>query len=262
MTFDLWQYGLMVLAACACSFINAVAGGGLLVLYPALTAIGVPPVASVANLKIGLFPGSVMAIIAQRKLLEHQTVSIPVVILTSFFGAVFGSWVLVHCGDESFKWIVPWLIILASLLMAFNKQLRNWIATHNEKALTEDKRAFAVGNFLFGFYAGYFGAGHGFLFFGLLSFFYTQGLKALNALRQIVVTSSHVASALFFIFATVLIDWKIVGVIFLGSMIGGFMGGKFSAVVDQQKLKKFITVFGLSFGIYLLLKNLGVIPQL
>ncbi len=262
-TVSWWQYGLISLTACACSWVNALAGGGILLLYPLLTSLGIPPLATNVCIKLGLFPGSIGAMSAELNLLKGQMKNIWLTIPPAFAGALLGAWIVTSMGEKSFVRIVPFCIIFASLLMAFSGKIKAWLAKNSGiyRDPSGPTLALTSGTFASGIYSGYFGAGNGLIYFGLLSIAYDEDIKRLNALRQVTITSSHAASAVFFAFSA-FIDWKIVFFIFIGSMIGGYLGGKTSEAIDPGKLRTIIVAFGLCFGTYLLLKNMGLVPRL
>ena len=155
-----FDYVLVVLAALAAGAINAIAGGGTLITFPMLVAVGIPPVAANVTNTVALCPGYFGGTLAQWNDLRGQKKRLWLVVPASIIGGVLGGFLLLQTGEKLFKELVPYLILLASGLLAIQDPVRasltRRMGEHHEAKL-EKLTWLPVG--LASIYGGYFGAG-------------------------------------------------------------------------------------------------------
>ena len=122
-----FDFILITLAALAAGIVNALAGGGTLITFPMLTAVGIPAVAANVTNTVALSPGFFGGTYAQRNDLAGQKGRLWLVLPVSILGGVFGGFLLLRSGEKLFRDLVPYLILLASLLLAAQDSIRAWL---------------------------------------------------------------------------------------------------------------------------------------
>jgi uncharacterized membrane protein YfcA len=243
------------LAAFAAGAVNALAGGGTLITFPTLVAIGIPEVAANITNTVSLCPGFLGGTLAQREDLRGQRRRILLLIPAGIAGGIFGGILLIFVSAETFRIIVPFLILFAALLLAVQDRVREWIVNNTAGAKTGDdetKRAvLPLG--LAAVYGGYFGAGLSVIILSVLGLFVSDTITRLNALKQCLAFSSNLAAAVFFLFSG-LVVWPVAIVMAAASLAGGAAGGRFAGRINPDTLRRTVVVIGIAVGIIFLLR--------
>ncbi len=235
------EYALVGAAAFAAGLINAIAGGGSLVTFPALLAVGLSPtIASLTN-TVALCPGYLGATIAQRKLLVDQKDRMWRVLPAGALGGVIGALLLLYTDERVFEVIVPFLILFAVGLLAIQDRVRVWLEARGGAQRAAAWAAVPVG--LGGIYGGYFGAGLGVIILASLAVVHADSLTRINALKQSVSLAVNVAAAVVFVFSKQ-VDWPICGVMLAASLVGGGLGGAIASKVKPAVLRWIVVVGG------------------
>lgn len=241
------EWLLAGLAALAAGAVNALAGGGTLISFPALTALGVPAVAANITNTVALCPGYLAAALAQSRDLRGQGGRLVFFLAAGVLGGVAGGFLLLQTGERAFRALVPYLILLACALLAAQEALRAWLLrrmAHPEAA----RRLEALGllpAFLASVYGGYFGAGVSVVVLAVLGLVLDDSLRRLNALKQAVAFAINLAAALFFAFAGP-VDWPLAAVMAGGAMLGGALGGKLAGRVKPELLRRIVVAAGVA----------------
>ena len=248
------QYVLVGLAAVAGGLVNALAGGGTLITFPMLTAVGVPAVAANVTNTIALCPGYLGATLAQANDLRGQRRRLWLLVPAGVVGGVVGGILLLNTGERAFRALVPFLILLAALLLAVQDPVRAWVVRRAEHAGTHAPRegwtALPVG--LAAIYGGYFGAGLSVIVLAVLGLVLDDTLTRLNGLKQAIALSVNVAAAIFFLFSGQVV-WSAVVVMAVGALLGGALGGRLAGRIKPIVLRRIVVVIGvLVAAIYLL----------
>src|SRR5512147_2606116 len=221
-----FDFVLIGLAALAAGAVNALAGGGTLITFPMLTFLGVPAVAANVTNTVALCPGYFGGTLAQWNDLQGQKDRLWLIIPASIVGGVLGGFLLLQTGEKLFKELVPYLILLASGLLAIQDPVRKWLTRrlgeHHGDRL-ENISWLPVG--LASIYGGYFGAGLSVIILSALGLTMDDTLTRLNALKQAVAFAVNVAAAIFFIFSGKVL-WPVALVMAVGALVGGTLGGK------------------------------------
>src|SRR5512135_1870924 len=118
---------LIALAAVAAGVVNALAGGGTLITFPMLTFVGVPAVTSNITNTVALLPGYIGGTLAQRKDIKGQEYRLWYLIPAGLVGGLIGGFLLLQTGEKLFRGLVPWLILVASLLLAIQDPVKAWL---------------------------------------------------------------------------------------------------------------------------------------
>ena len=221
-----WELAAIALAGAAAGFINAVAGSGTLITFPTLLAFGVPPVTANVSNNIGLVPGAISGVLGWRHELGGQRSRAVRLATASLTGGVAGALLLLVLPDGAFRAVVPVLVGLGILLVAVQPLVARRVAaavdpTRDDPAL--DARWLWPVVALTGVYGGYFGAAQGILLMAVLGAGTHTTLHRNNALKNVLASLVNgVAAVIFVVVADV--DWVIVALIAVGSVVGAQVG--------------------------------------
>ena len=240
------DFFLIGLAAVAGGAVNALAGGGTLITFPMLTAIGIPAVAANVTNTVALCPGYLGATIAQMKDLRGQGHRLLLLIPASVLGGIMGGILLLKTGEHLFRALVPFLILFATGLIAFQDHLRKRIMRRVGQT-TEPATAHGAWIVLpvvpAAMYGGYFGAGVSVMVLAVLGLVLDDTLARLNALKQAVAFSINIAAAIFFLFSGQVV-WAAAAVMAVGAMIGGALGGRLAGKISSILLHRIVVTIG------------------
>jgi uncharacterized membrane protein YfcA len=234
---------LVAAAAVAAGFVNAIAGGGSLVTFPALVACGVPAlVANVTN-TVALCPGYLGATWTQRRELAGQGRRALLVLPVAAVGGVAGGLLLLATGVAAFEHVVPFLLVFAAVLLAIQDPLRRWI-TARSRGRSEAWALAPVA--LAAVYGGYFGAGMSVIVLAALAIVLDDTLVRVNALKQSVALAVNASAAV--VFAIVGdVQWLAAGVMAVAALAGGMLGGALASRVPPRLLR--VLVVGLALAV-------------
>lgn len=255
MILEWWQYLLAGLAALAGGAVNALAGGGTLITFPMLTFIGIPAVAANITNTVALCPGYLGATLAQMKDLKTQTRRLWFFVPASIIGGVVGGILLLNTGERLFRSLVPFLILMAALLLAVADPLRNWVMRRvggTPEPLTMDAWA-VLPVALAAVYGGYFGAGLSVIVLAVLGLMLNDSLTRLNALKQSISFSVNTAAAIFFVFSGQVV-WSVAIVMAVFALIGGTLGGRLAGRIKPETLRRVVVVVGVIVAIIYFIK--------
>ena len=239
------------LAAVAAGAINALAGGGTLITFPTLTAVGVAAVAANVTNTVALCPGYVGGTLAQIKDLKGQERRLWYLIPAGLIGGLIGGFLLLHTGEKLFRGLIPWLILIASVLLAIQDPVKAWLTRRMAQRPAgapshEQWASLPVG--LAAIYGGYFGAGLSVIILAALGLTFDDSLTRLNALKQLIAFSANVAAAIFFLFSGQVV-WIAALVMAVGALIGGTLGGRLAGRVKPATLRWMVVVIGVIVSI-------------
>jgi len=248
------QYGFLALAAVAAGLINALAGGGSLITFPTLMAVGIPPVMANVTNTVALCPGYLGATLAQKKDLHGQQKRIQLLLPSAVIGGIIGGILLLNSSDQVFDRLIPFLILLAAALLAFQDTLRSCLQRRqgDKKGNIPEIWAF-LPIALASIYGGYFGAGLGVIELAILGLFLKDNLTRLNALKQLLSLVVNVAASWFFLFSHQ-IYWSAAIVIAIGSLIGGLLGGKLARIISPSYLRWTVVILSIITAIVYFLR--------
>ncbi|MBN2322073.1 MAG: sulfite exporter TauE/SafE family protein [Acidobacteria bacterium] len=249
------DYILVALAAVAAGAINAIAGGGTLITFPTLLALGVPPITANVTNTVALCPGFIGGILAQLKDLRGQRRRFWIFLGVSALGGVAGSILLLRTGERAFMAIVPFLILAASCLLAVQGLVRIWLLhrciSKEAKPRSEAWAVILIG--LAAVYGGYFGVAMSVVVLCLLGFLINDNLTRLNAIKQVVAFGANGAAAVLFIFSGKVI-WPTALVMAAGALIGGLLGGRLAGHIKPDTLRWTVVSLGIVLSIIYFLR--------
>jgi len=230
-------------AAIAGGIVNAIAGGGSLITFPTLVAVGLPTVVASLTNTVAMCPGYLGATLAQRRQLAGQAPRMTRVLPFGALGGAVGALLLLFTDPRAFDVVVPFLLVFASLLLAGQERLARWLLGRTPQAHGAWWAALPVG--LAAVYGGYFGAGLGVIVLAALAVVLEDSLVRVNALKQTVSLAVNVAAALVFVVSG-RVDWPVAGVMFIGSLVGGGIGGAIASRVPGNVLRWLVVTVGLA----------------
>ncbi len=237
----------ILLAGFAAGTINTVVGSGTLITFPTLLAFGVPPVTANVSNSIGLVPGGLSGVLGYRRELVGQRARVLRLAVASLVGGAVGAVLLLSLPEGAFAAVVPVLIALGCLLVLFGPRISGWVARRHEAAGGLPERgAWWVwpGVLLTGVYGGYFGAAQGVLLMAVMGIGIAETLQRLNAVKNVLAVVANAVSGLLFVFVAD-VDWTIVLLIGLGSVLGGQAGARWGRRLPADRLRALIVVVGL-----------------
>jgi uncharacterized membrane protein YfcA len=241
------DYLWITLAAIGAGAVNALAGGGTLLTFPMLTAVGVPALAANVTNTVALCPGYLGATVAQQAELRGQQKRLLILLPAAALGGVVGGVLLLNTGERAFRTLVPFLILLASLLLALQDWVRAWLKRINAQASTAKTAEVwpAVPVTLAAVYGGYFGAGLSVIVLAALGISVEDSLTRLNALKQAVAFTVNVAAAVFFLFSHQVL-WSAALVMAAGALAGGALGGRLAGRIQPATLRWTVVTLGVA----------------
>jgi uncharacterized protein len=201
---------------------NALAGGGSFVSLPALIAAGVPSVQANASSTVALFPGGVASAWAYRDGLGSVGFApLRSLLITTLFGGVTGAVLLLWTPIRTFNFVLPWLLLLATLALSFGRAVGEWLS----RRWRIKPWSVLIIQFALGVYGGYFGGAVGIMMMAVWGLLGNRDLKSLNAPRTLLVSAANIMAVLTFIIARA-VHWPETIVMLVAAAIGGYGGAQ------------------------------------
>ena len=233
--------------------INSIAGGGSLILFPVLVSLGLGTVAANVTNSVAQWPGYIGGVLGFRAEYGGQRSRLVRFGVTAVLGGTVGSVLLLTTPSEAFDAIVPVLVFLASILLAFQPMITKRLKRTDGEGRTGDPAWLYVALFLATVYGGYFGGALGVILVGVLGLGLGR-LKLANAMKSAIsLVTASVTVVVFGIWGPV--EWAYVAVCAPAALIGGFLGAKVATRIPSTPLRVLIVVFGVSVAVYLFLRG-------
>jgi uncharacterized membrane protein YfcA len=247
------QFGLAGGVAVAAGFVNALAGGGTLLSFPTLMAIGVPPINANITNTVALCPGFVGAALAQRRDLQGQARRIWTLVPAAAIGGLAGGVLLLFSSERGFRAVVPFLILAASALLGAQEHVRAWVVRRSGSSGSGGAAGRAAGPIgLAAIYGGYFGAGLSVIVLATLGVLVDDTLTRLNALKQTIALAANFAALLLFVFSGQVL-WPLALVMAVGALLGGALGGRLARMIPPATLRRAVVIVGVVVGVLYLI---------
>jgi uncharacterized membrane protein YfcA len=236
---------LVATAGLLCGALNAVAGGGSLILFPALVATGLPTLAANVTNSVATWPGYVGGVAGFWDDLRDQKHRLWPLALATLAGSTTGCVLLLTTPTSAFDKVVPVLVLFASALLAVQPYVKRWVGKARNAA---GVRWFAI--FLATIYGGYFGGALGVIMVGVLSLTLADSLRRLNALKGgLSLVDASVSVVIFGLFGPV--DWMSVLVAAPSTLVGGYVGARLARRLPDRLLRWCVVVFGIGVAAWL-----------
>ena len=227
---------------------NAIAGGATLFTFPALMAVGLPPVVANATNYLAMLPSNAAALPAYSRELRGVGSRIWPLLIVSGMGAITGSLLLLVSKEATFETLIPFLILAATVLFAFGTKINSIL-----RSILNDRTSELVlyaALFTFSIYGGYFGAGLGIILLAVVQIMGFTTFHVANSLKNLLATSFTLLSVAVFGIGGI-IAWPEALVMMLGSTVGGYLGGRCGRLVNETYLRSGVVVFGFILsGVY------------
>ncbi len=243
---------ILFLAALLAGAINSVAGGGSFVSFPTLLFVGIPPVNANATNTVALWPGQVASIGAYRSQFRNLSWStMAPLLVTGVLGGMVGGWTLLKTPQSTFLRLVPWLILIATIIFAMSGRVTRWV---RQRTASGEHHEFSTGRgvvfqLFIAFYIGYFGAGAGILILAMLALLGMDDIHTMNALKALLTTVSNGVALLLFIVRHA-VYWPETILMVVASMLGGYFGAYFAQKTKPEHVRAIVIVIGVVLSIY------------
>jgi uncharacterized protein len=248
---------LLFVAAGLAGTMNSVAGGGSFISFPALIFTRVLPIPANATSTVALWPGTVASAGAYRKRFPKDFKILVEMLATSVTGGTLGAVVLLRTPQTTFMRFVPYLFLLATLLLIFGKQLATWVEATFKTSKQPRWMMVVASNFfqfLIALYGGFFGAGIGIMMLALLTLLRMEDIHAMNALKTLLNAAINGAAVVTFIAAGAVL-WPQALVMLGGAVMGGYGGAHFAQKLDPLIVRRFVIAVGISMSLYFFLRR-------
>ena len=248
-----WHFLWLVAASFLAGVLNAMAGGGSFISFPAMMAMGVPPVEANATNTVALWPGQLTSLATLRGDMRRDL--LPVLTVASVVGGVAGAVTLLRTKQFTFLHAIPWLMLGGSVLFGISGPVSKWIRrrskAHDDTA--GERRLPLVWIFLTAlpvcFYIGYFGAGGGFLLMTFLALFGVEEMHVLNSLKVLTACLSNFCAIVTFVLSgRVLWHYCVISMVFAAG--GGWLGARYTRKANPAMLRGFVVVTGCVIAAY------------
>jgi hypothetical protein len=269
------EWLLVAGAGAAAGAVNAIAGGGTLVTFPALLAVGLPPVSANITSSVGLLAGYAGGSVGYRRELAGQGRRVRELALAAVVGGVLGALILLVTPADAFRAVVPYLVLVACALLAAQPRLARLVATRRAPAAlpagagsTLPPRRTAApepvggslgwgvrgGVLVASIYGSYFGAGLGVLLLGVLGILVADDLQRLNALKGLLSLIVNVVGVAVFVFSG-WVDWPVALVVAATAWGGGLLGVRIARVLPARVLRAVVCALGVVVAVVLLVRG-------
>jgi uncharacterized protein len=250
------QWLMLLLASVVAGGVNAVAGGGTFLTFPVLLSLGVSPVVANGTSTVGLWPGGVSGYLAYRPALRGAETWIRWLVIPGVIGGAVGALLVLLSGDVRFRQLVPWLILLGTLLFVaqpmVSARIRR-VASHDD--VTPPRAGTVmVTQGVVSIYGGYFGAGAGIMMLAAYALLGVRDLSRMNAFKNLAAVSHNLAAVLVFIGAG-RVRWPLALAMMAGSMLGGWLAARWSQRLDPRWVRTGIIVIGFATSAALFLRT-------
>lgn len=260
-----WRWVWLVVATFLAGVLNAVAGGGSFLSFPALLAMKVLPVQANATNTVAIWPGQLTSVAAYWPDVRKNVRAAVLMGLAGLIGGTAGAVVLLNTPQETFLHLVPWLLLIAASIFAVSGPVsrglermklarRRRTAAGQEREPRPHNTALFISAIVVSFYVGYFGAGAGFVFMTLLGLFGYEDIHAINALKVVANTLANGIAFIIFIVDGQVV-WRYCLAAMIAAAIGGYVSASMARRVPQPVLRALVVVIGLGMAAWFFVKN-------
>lgn len=247
------QYGLLCLAALAAGIINSVAGGGTLLTFPALAAVLGPGGEVVANATstVALLPGSLAGAWGYRREMSASRRWMPLLAGPSVLGGLIGAMLLTYLDPQIFAMLVPWLILIATILFLVQPAVARLIGFDGETHHPSwaGRLGLALFQLLVAIYGGYFGAGIGILMISSLTLMGVGDIHRVNGLKTILAAFINGVSVIWFIVKDQ-VDWRYALAMMGCAILGGYVGAHTARRMNRDIVRWIVIAIGFGLAVY------------
>jgi uncharacterized membrane protein YfcA len=239
---------LVAVGAFLAGGMNAMAGGGTFFSFPAMLAAGVPPVMANASNTVALWPASLSSAWAYRREVRRHGRWAVLLGVISIIGGLAGGLLLLATSNEAFSRLIPWLLLVATLLFTFSSQVGRMVGWFKQRmgmkaAASPGSAGGAVFQLMVAIYGGFFGAGMGILTLAALAIQGFEDMQDLNALKNLTSALNYTVAAMTFIIAGA-ISWPHTLIALVTAAMGGYVGASLARRMPSIWLRRLVIAVG------------------
>jgi uncharacterized membrane protein YfcA len=254
-----WRLLWLMLASLLAGIMNAMAGGGSFLSFPAMMGVGMPPIEANATNTVAIWPGQLTSLATLRG--DVRKSLLPVMLLASVVGGVGGAEVLLHTRQVTFMRLIPWLLLTGALIFGVSGRISKWLRARSEQAeevhyIEPEIHPVALFASVIPvcFYIGYFGAGGGFLLMTVLALFGMEDMHRLNAMKVVVATASNFCAVVTFVVSGRIL-WHYCLLAMGFAAVGGYIGARYAKRMNPEVLRTVVVVTGVVIAGYFFWRN-------
>jgi hypothetical protein len=244
------HYLWLVVASFIAGVMNAMAGGGSFISFPAMLSMGIPPIQANATNTVALWPGQLTSLATLKSDIRKDL--LPVVALASILGGVAGATILLRTRQVTFLHLIPWLLLIGAVIFGISGPVSRWLRARSAKPHAERAPRYLLlfcALFPVCFYIGYFGAGGGLLAMTVLALFGVEEMHALNVMKIIAACLSNlVAIVTFIVSGAILWHYCLISMIF--AAMGGYVGARYARRMNPETLRIIVVITGCVISAY------------
>ncbi|HZO73368.1 MAG TPA: sulfite exporter TauE/SafE family protein [Ktedonobacteraceae bacterium] len=252
------QILVLFVASILGGILNAVAGGGSFFTFPSLIVTGISAIQANATSTVALWPGTVASVGAYRRELTKQKRGLLFLLVgISLVGGVLGAILLLKTSQAVFVLLIPYLLLLATLLFAFSGPITARLRARSTDKIHLSRRSFiglTVAQFIISIYGGYFGGGIGILMLATLAMMGLDNIHEMNALKTLLASCINGIAVVTFIIAGAIV-WPQAILMIVGAILGGYGGAYYARKIDPRWVRLFVIVVGIVLTIYFFLRR-------
>ncbi len=251
------EIGLLVAASAGAGVMNALAGGGTILTYPALLVVGESAITANATSTVALWPGAAASLFGYRREVAQNREWLKTLFLPSLLGGALGAVLLLRTPVKTFAGLAPFLILFATFLFMLQGAVARWAQRSGREhgGRTPGRLAAAVlYQFGVGIYGGYFGAGIGILMLAVLGFLGLSDIHAANGIKNFFGMCINGLAAGYFILRGA-VDWPAALLMIAGAIAGGYAGARFARRIGREKARAAVVVIGFLVAALLLFQQ-------
>ncbi len=236
--------------------LNAVAGGGSFITFPTLIFTGVAPIAANATNNTAMWVAALASIGAYRQDLQVERRLLIILSVTSLVGGTLGSIALLYTSANIFKQLIPYLLLVATLVFTFGEPLKAWLQTLSGKSASERPSLvkLVILQLAIAIYGGFFGAGIGILMLATMTFSGIKNIHAMNALKAVLGSCINGIAIVPFVLAGA-IAWQQAAIMAMGGSIGSYIAARFARRIRSQIVRRFVAIVAISMTIYFFMRG-------
>lgn len=254
---NLFNYPLLFGAAVLAGAINSISGGGSFISFPALIFVGVSPVIANATNTTALWPGVIASVKVYQKDIKIDRSTLFMLAAVSLLGGLIGSLILIHTTPTLFSQVIPYLLLIGTLLITFNPNLKAWL--QQRQSGKQSRMPLPMGcilcfQFLVSIYGGFFGAGLGILMFAILSLMGLSDMKIILFYRTTLSALINGISIVLLVMAGV-VAWNEAVLMAVGALVGGYWAADYARQLSPLLIRRFIIGVGAGLTLYFFFKE-------
>ncbi len=236
--------------------LNGIAGGGSFISFPTLVFLGIPPINANATNTVALWPGTLASIGAYRHELATQKRDLIVMGSIGLVGGILGALLLLNTSQTVFVKLIPYLLLLATLLFTFSKPITAWVISRRQKFLSTSKLVTFVSPLLqliIAIYGGFFGGGMGILLLATLAIMGMENINTMNALKTVLTALINGIALIPFILAGIVV-WEQAAFMAVGASLGGYLSAHYAQKMQPILVRRFVILVGFSMTLYFFIR--------